>query len=116
MVSNTESTDHHRDGLLADFAGAVSSLADGDLTFKAPFDLASSTALADNIDDGGIAQRLFEVTALRDCGYEVRIMARSLDHPDVDPREMINTSVRSTRMLISLLEGLLDELYDHDNE
>ncbi len=108
MVGSKKEDDR---GLAADFAAAVSSLAEGGLTFDQPFDLPSSAALAANIDSGDGAQHLFDVTAARDCQYEVHISARLKDHPDVSAREVLNTSVPSTRLLISLLEDLIDELH-----
>lgn len=100
-----------RDGLLAEFAAAVSSLARGELTFPAPFDLSSAAALAANIDQGATAQSLFEVTAARDCAYDVRIVARCAGQPELERREVLDTSVASTGLLVALLEGLLDELH-----
>lgn len=111
MVRDTESKGRDRNDLAARFASAVSSLADGDLTFGRPFDLASSTALADNIDSGQNAQRLFDVTALRDLIYDIQIRARSPEHPDVQPREVLCTEIGSTPLLISLLEDLIEELH-----
>lgn len=97
-------------GLRDQFMTIVSGLSRGDLTFPAPFDLATSAALAKNIDVGRLAEQLFDVTAARDCGYEVTISA--LNHDDGDPmrREIINTTVASTGLLVVLLDGLLDEL------
>lgn len=112
MVGGQESTRDERDGLLGDFARAVSSLSRGELGFPAPFDYPSSAALADNIDTGSIAERLFDVTALRQSAYEVVIRARSPQHPELPAREVINTVVPSEQMLIVLLETLLDELHD----
>jgi hypothetical protein len=113
---DTESMKHDRDGLLAKFAAAVSSLADGELTHHPPFDLSSSAALADNIDAGGIAQHLFDVTAQRDTGYTVVITSKSVSHPDLGDRPVIDTQVASTRLLIALLETFLDELYARNEE
>lgn len=111
MLGDIESTAHDRDGLLALFAAAVSSLAEGELSFPPPFDLSSSVALADNIDVGVIAQRLFDVTAQRQTGFTVMISAYAVDHPEVPQREVIDTRVPDTRLLIALLEGFLEELY-----
>jgi hypothetical protein len=106
VVRSTESTDSDEDDLAARFMAAVASLSEGELTFPSPFNLATSAALAANLDVGAIAERLFEVTALRDTGYRVAIYATA---PGVADREVIDTDVRSTRLLISLLDGLIDE-------
>lgn len=112
MVGGTESTGRQRDGLQGKFAVAVSSLTGGDLGFPPPFDLSSSAALADNIDEGPIAQQLFDVTAQRQVSYTVVITGRSLQHPEMPEREVMNTTVPSERVLIALLEGFLNELYE----
>jgi hypothetical protein len=85
-------------------------LSDGGLTFPAPFDPATAAALGDNMDSGQLAERLFDVTAQRDCAYSVMIAA--LTPTSVEPvrRELINTTVNSTQLLFTLLEGLMDEL------
>lgn len=115
MLSDTEST-ADREGLKAQFQAAVAPLADGELTFQPPFDLASAAALADNIDSGRIAEMLFAVTALRDCGFTVHITAHSPAHPELPDRELINTTVPSSRLLIALLDGLLNELDAHQHD
>lgn len=96
-------------GLHDQFMTVVAHLTRGALTFPAPFDLASSAALAKNDDTGALAARMFEATAARDCGYEVTITALT---PDTDElrREIINTTVAGTALLFALLEGLMDEL------
>lgn len=101
-----ETTDSDEDDLAARFTQAVASLALGGLTFPAPFDLATSAALASNIDVGSIAERLFEATATRDTGYRVAIYETA---PGVADRAVIETSVPSTPVLIALLDGLLEE-------
>lgn len=88
----------------------VAAVADGELTFPPPFDLSTSAALASNIDRGWLAQKLADVTASRDCGYEVSITALTPGVPDPMRREIINTTVSSTRLLFTLLESLMDEL------
>ncbi len=105
--------DGSREGLEPDFATAVSSLAEGELTFPPPFDLSSSAALAANIDNGDGAVRLFDVTAQRDCQYDVQIFARmgGGHGEEVRVREVINTQVPSTPQLISLLDDLIEELH-----
>lgn len=116
MLSDTESTADERHDLLAKFAAAVVSLAEGELTFKPPFDLSSSAALADNIDTGVIAEKLFDVTALRDMAFTVSIHEHSLRHPELPGREVIDTRVDSARLLVALLEGFLDEIYARHDE
>lgn len=106
-MRSTESTDSDEQDLRALFLKIVSGLAEGELTFKPPFDLATSAALAANIDTARIAQALFDVTRLRDTAYRVSIHALA---PGVPDREVINTEVSSTDLLIELLDGLLDEL------
>lgn len=105
-------TDKDRDELVGEFTSTISSLSQGGLTFPPPFDLAASAALADNIDTGEIAQRLFEVTHQRDTAYTISIAAVSSQHPDLPGRPVLETTVASRQLLIVLLEGLLDELTD----
>lgn len=99
------------DDLDALFTSAVMSLAEGNLTFQPPFDLATSAALAANIDLGDLAQRLFDATAQRDTGYRISIHATA---PGVPDREVVNTNVASTALLVALLDGLLDEYCPDD--
>src|ERR1041384_5367842 len=111
MQGDTESTSSSdSEGLRELFMGIVSDLADGELTFPPPFDLAASTALASNIDVGVIALKLFQVTQQRDCRYRVSIHAISPDDEALD-REIVNTTVSSTRLLFALLDGLMEELH-----
>lgn len=105
-MESTESTDSDEGDLAALFAQAICSLAQGNLMFPPPFDLASSAALAANDDLGEIAEKLYEVTAQRDTGYRVRIHATA---PGVPDREVINCTVTSTPTLIALLDTLIDE-------
>lgn len=111
MQGDTDSTGSDSSGLYDQFMAIVSGLTEGDLTFPAPFDLSTSAALAKNDDIGDLAERLFAVTAQRDCGYEVTITALTED-PGAEPlrREIINTTVAGTQLLLALLEGLMDEL------
>lgn len=111
MRSDTESTGNDRDGLLAQFVSAVSCLAEGELTFRAPFDLATSAALASNDDTGALAEEVFKLAASRDCGYRVTIHAVAPGGCGIE-REVINTTTPSTAVLMALLEGFLEELYD----
>jgi hypothetical protein len=112
MQGDTESTSSSdSEGLRELFMEIVSDLADGELTFPPPFDLAASAALACNIDVGAIAVKLFNATRQRDCGYQVSIQAISPDDESV-AREIVNTTVPSTRLLLALLDGLMEELHD----
>lgn len=106
---DTESTHSDRDGVQT-FQDVISALAEGALTFPAPFDLPSSAALAANADTGVIAQELFRVTAARDCAYEVLIVAVPQGDEPVGERGVLDTKVTSKRQLINLLETLLEEL------
>jgi hypothetical protein len=109
VASDAESTGSDQ-GLDEAFMHTVADLAQGELTFPAPFDLASAAALRVNADDGELAERLFEATASRDCGYEVTIRVLTPEGSDPEQREIIDTTVSSTPLLIELLTGLLDEL------
>lgn len=88
----------------------VSAVADGELTFPAPFDLASAVALRENDDAGTLALHLFHATAARDTGYQVTIHALTPEGSEPLRREIIDTTVASTPLLFALLEGLMDEL------
>lgn len=94
----------------------VSAVADGELTFPPPFDLASAAALQENIDLGELALQLFHATASRDTGYEVTIHALAPEGSEPLRREIINTTVASTSLLFALLEGLMDELEARSDE
>lgn len=110
MERDTESTSSSdSQGLRELFMGILSDLAEGDLTFPPPFDLAASAALASNIDVGVIALKLFNATQQRDCGYRVSIHAISPDDESLG-REIVDTKVSSTRLLVALLDGLMEEL------
>lgn len=111
-MRSTESTDSG-DDLDALFARVVSALTRGGSLFPPPFDLASAAALAANIDRSQIAERLFDVTAQRDTGYRVTIYATA---EGVDDREVIDTTVDSSTLLVTLLDGLIEELLDRESE
>jgi hypothetical protein len=98
-------------GLIAAFMAAVAVLAEGELTFPAPFDLATSAALSDNVDEGLIAQRLFDVSVERECRYRVSIheLAPS-DRPDAPSRALLDTTVQNSQLLLHLLDDLSSEL------
>src|SRR3954468_19524437 len=105
-MRDTESTDSDEDDLATLFAAAICSMAQGNLMFPSPFDLASSAALAANEDTDRIAEKLFEVTAQRDTGYRVEIYATA---PGVDDREVICCTVPSTPTLLALLDSFIEE-------
>lgn len=107
MRSDRESRSDDRDGLRARFWAAVSSLAEGELTFPAPFDLSASAALLANDDVGLMAEKVFALAAARDCAYEVVISCTASGMS----RDVVITRTASTGTLIALLEGLLEELY-----
>lgn len=93
------------------FAQTVAALADGELTFDPPFDIASAAALAANMDVGDIALALWSVTAQRDVHYTVQIHALVPGQPALEPREILDTTVSSTANLVALLEMFIDELH-----
>lgn len=107
-------TDPSTDGsgeLFAAFMAAVAVLAEGELTFPAPFDLASSAALGDNVDEGGIAERLFDVSVRRECRYRVSIHELGPgDRPDAPSRPVLDTTVSNSQLLVHLLDDLSSEL------
>lgn len=113
------SVDHEqiekRDGAV-EFDTAVASLADGGLVFPPPFDLSSSAALAANLDIGSIAEELFTTTAARDSQFSVRIGELIGDQPELGQREILDTAVGSTTLLIALLEMLIVELRARQQE
>jgi hypothetical protein len=112
-VRSTEPTDSgEHDDLHTLFARITAALSDGDLTFQPPFDLATSAALAANADAGDIAQRLFDVTRVRDTTYLVQITEIA---PGVSDREVVNTTVSGAGLLIALLDGLIEEQLARQN-
>lgn len=110
MRSDAEKADGDREALVRAFNRVISDLAEGGLTFPPPFDLATSLALASNLDRGELAERLFDVTAARETQFTVQIKACSAQYPELT-RQVIDTTVSSTQLLTVLLENLLDELY-----
>lgn len=107
-MHRSESTDSGKDDDLQEaFGRVIAKLSDGDLTFQAPFDLASSAALAANMDSGELAAALFRVTQSRETNYRVHIAAVV---PDLEPRDVVNTTVSGEGLLVALLEGLIDEI------
>lgn len=110
MRNDADSTPNDSDGLQERFTSIVTALTEGELTFPFPFDLATSAALGSNLDSGWLATRLAEATAARDSGYEISIRELTPGDPAGPRREIIGTSVSSTRQLFALLETLMDEL------
>ena len=111
-MRGSEPRDSDESDLAALFAAVIASLAQGMLSFPPPFDVATSAALAANLDTGRIAEDLFDVTAQRQTGFRVAIYATA---PGVDDREVIETRVASPALLVSLLDGLIDELCEPEN-
>ncbi len=93
----------------------AASVGEGELTLDPPFDLATSAALANNIDRGDLAENLFRITALRECAYEVTITAVAPGDGEPERREIINTSVASTHLLFALLDDVLCEIENRLN-
>jgi dethiobiotin synthetase len=91
---------------LAELQEIVTLLSDGELIAPAPFDAATSAALASNLDRGDIAERLFDITAQREPTYQVHIVEVSAGVT----REVLNTTADSSRTLFALLDGLMDEI------
>lgn len=108
-MRRTESTGPDDQDLETRFHEVTGVLARGELTFPAPFDLATSAALASNDDTGAIADRLFEITAQRLTKYRVLITELA---DGVDDREVINTTVTGQHLLITLLGEFVNELVD----
>lgn len=104
---SSESTDSGESDLGGTFERIMGGLSDGDLTFQPPFDLATSAALAANMDKGDLAAALFKVTQARQTTFRVHIAAVA---PDLQPRDVINTTVSGEGLLVALLEGLIEEI------
>lgn len=102
------------DDTTARFDTVVAALAEGDLTFASPFDYATSSALARNIDNGRIAEMLFAVDRLRRVEYVVHISTHSPDQPEIGSRVIVDTTVQSRATLITLLDLLVGELADKE--
>lgn len=88
------------------FMTIAAGVADGGLVMPAPFDVASSAALAVNDEKGKTAEGLFDVTAARDSRFKVLIV----EEQGADSRELLNTSCIGQGVLFQLLEDLIDEL------
>lgn len=116
MRGDPESISNDREKLAA-FLAAVTDLAEGALVFPPPFDLATSSALALNNDLGDLAEKLFEVSALRDCGFHVQITALA-PGTDTQPlrRDVVNTTVGSVRLLLALLDDVAFEVEAQQNQ
>lgn len=111
MHGDNEAGAGGKNDVVEEFLRIVSVLSDGELTMPSPFDLPASAALAANMDRGDIAERLFEVTAARECGFKVTISAVVPGDPAVPDREIVDTEVRTLRALTALLMTTLDELH-----
>jgi hypothetical protein len=88
------------------FFTVAAGVADGGLVMPAPFDVASSAALAVNDDRGDRADKLFDVTAARESKYEVRIT----EVQGEDSRDLINTTCIGQGPLFALLDDVMDDL------
>lgn len=108
MRSDAEAEGDSKAILLRRFHQVVAVLADGALMYPPPFDLATSLALAANIDTGDLAEKLHAVTAARDTKYQVTIYQCDDEHGM--RREVVDTTVSSSSLLQVLLEAVLDEL------
>ena len=98
------------------FDEAISTLAEGEITFPAPFDYATSSALARNIDAGRIAELLFGVDRDRELDFRLTLFARSADQPELPEREIVNTVVGGKASLINLLDDLIEHLMQQQRE
>lgn len=105
MPSEQESTPSDST-LTEQFLSVVAAVADGGLLMPAPFDLASSAALAANSDTGPAAEGMFAVTARRNSRYEVRIT----EIQDDISRDLVNTTCTGRGPLFALLDTVMDEI------
>lgn len=105
MPSDAESKPSDK-GLDQEFFSVAAGAADGGLVMPAPFDVASSAALAANVDRGDMADKLFEVTAARNSQFKVHILEIQGD----DSRELINTTAIGEGPLFALLDAVMDEI------
>jgi hypothetical protein len=93
-------------GLAEEFFTIAADVAEGGLIMPAPFDVASSAALAANVDRGDMADKLFDVTAARDSKFLVHIVEIQGD----ESREVINTTCIGQGPLFALLDDVMDEI------
>lgn len=105
VASDAESKPSNED-LKEKFMKIAAGVAEGGLVMPAPFDIASSAALAANDDKGTTAEGLFEVTAARASRFVVHVVETNGE----DSRELLNTSCVGESLLFALLDDLMDEL------
>lgn len=105
MPSDAESKPSDRD-LEEQFLAIAVDVAEGALVMPAPFDVASSAALAANEQTGDAAEGMFTVTAARESRYEVRIV----EVQDDVAREVVDTTCNGQGPLFALLEDVMDQL------
>jgi len=105
MPSDAESRPSDK-GLAEEFFLIAADVAEGGLVMPAPFDVASSAALAANVDRGDMAAKLFEVTAARESSFSVLIVEQQGDQA----RELINTTCIGQGPLFTLLDDVMDEI------
>lgn len=95
------------------FAEAIGSLTQGELTFPAPFDLVSSWALARNANEGDAALESFaRDTNSGSRRFQIRIHALSGED---SRREIIDTVVTGPRVAAQLLAGLAIDMVNGED-
>lgn len=100
----------------SDFVRVVGALTDGALTFDAPFDLASSVALAHNTRQGPDAMTHFDLNRDGVC-YDILIVEKPTDsNSGIQPREIINCTVANRYAAAALLGSLAEEFIDDTDE
>ena len=104
MRSDADPENAH-ERLRKEVAEIIAAFSDGELTVGYPFDLATSSALAANIDQGTTAELLFDTTASRTPSY--RVSVEQISGPFT--RSVLDTTVASEALLITLLDSLLNE-------
>lgn len=105
MPSDAESKPSDK-ALTEEFFAVAADVAQGGLVMPAPFDVASSAALAANVDRGDMADKLFDVTAAR----ESRFMVHIVEVQGELTREVINTTCIGQGPLFRLLDDVMDEI------
>ncbi len=98
------------------FVAAVSLLADGELIFPPPFDLATAAALCRNTSGGDAAERNFE----RACDAVPRQFRLRLHQvapgTGVEPREIVDTTVPGLLQILTIVHGLVAEMLTDDEK
>jgi hypothetical protein len=105
-VANEAESKPSGEDLEQEFMKVAAGVADGGLVMPAPFDVASSAALAANSEQGDIAGKLFDVTASRASRFAVHVV----ELQGQDTRELLNTTCIGETVLFQLLEDLMDEM------